>query len=135
MNPRDRAVAQVRPSRAGVGRGAARFRDHPRSIIGGAQRHGHAEGGAAGRRRDEMSKHLLVAMGGALAVLLLIAGIPDRASADGGGGGGGGGGGSEMPAKPEDRDYTAAVKAIDAGNFGAAIPLLEGVVARDGNNA
>ena len=42
---------------------------------------------------------------------------------------------SSASSKPEDRDYTAAVKAIDAGNFAAAIPLLEGVVARDGSNA
>ena len=79
-----------------------------------------------------MGKQWLTAMG-ALAVLLLVAGTPDRAGADGGGGGGGGG--SETPGKAEDRDYTAAVKAIEAGNFSAAIPLLEGVIARDGNNA
>jgi Flp pilus assembly protein TadD len=42
---------------------------------------------------------------------------------------------SDSPGKSEDPDYRAAVKAIDAGNFAAAIPLLEGVVARDGQNA
>jgi Flp pilus assembly protein TadD len=41
----------------------------------------------------------------------------------------------ESPGKSEDPDYRAAVKAIDAGNFAAAIPLLEGVVARDAKNA
>ena len=38
-------------------------------------------------------------------------------------------------AKPEDPAYTAGVKAIEAGNFGAARTLLEGVVARDPKNA
>jgi Flp pilus assembly protein TadD len=40
-----------------------------------------------------------------------------------------------MPAKAADPDYTAGVKAIDAGQFGAAIPLLQKAIARDGNNA
>ena len=35
----------------------------------------------------------------------------------------------------EDPDFTAAVKSIKRGNFAAAIPLLEAVVERDGNNA
>jgi len=80
-----------------------------------------------------MSKDLRAIVGGMLAVSLLIAGAPMPAS----GAGGGGGGGSEgsAPAKPEDRDYTAGVRAIEAGNFSAAIPLLEAVVARDGTNA
>jgi tetratricopeptide (TPR) repeat protein len=46
-----------------------------------------------------------------------------------------GAGGSEGPLRSEDRDYTAAVRAIDAGNFAAAIPLLEAAIARDANNA
>ncbi|MBM3217224.1 MAG: tetratricopeptide repeat protein [Candidatus Rokubacteria bacterium] len=37
--------------------------------------------------------------------------------------------------KPEDPDYAKAVKAIEAKQFAAAIPLLEGVVKRDGSNA
>jgi tetratricopeptide (TPR) repeat protein len=37
--------------------------------------------------------------------------------------------------RPEDPDYEAAVKEIKAARFAAAIPLLERVVARDGNNA
>jgi tetratricopeptide (TPR) repeat protein len=40
-----------------------------------------------------------------------------------------------MAAKPEDRDYTAAVKAIKAENFAKAIPLLEAVIQRDDKNA
>ena len=39
------------------------------------------------------------------------------------------------PGKAEDPDYTAGMKAIDSGNFLAAIPLLERVVERDGANA
>jgi Flp pilus assembly protein TadD len=35
----------------------------------------------------------------------------------------------------EDPEYTAALRAIDQGNFAAAIPMLERVVARDGSNA
>jgi tetratricopeptide (TPR) repeat protein len=40
-----------------------------------------------------------------------------------------------MTVKPVDRDYTAAVKAIEAEKFTTAIPLLEAVIARDGSNA
>jgi tetratricopeptide (TPR) repeat protein len=62
---------------------------------------------------------------------------PSLAWADGGGGGGGGGGGDMGggAAKPEDPDYTAAVKAIKAEKYAAAIPLLEAVVTRDNTNA
>ena len=76
----------------------------------------------------------LRALIGVLAVSLMITGV--AAPARGAGGGGGGGGGAETsPAKPEDKDYTAGVKAIEAGNYAAAIPLLEAVVARDSTNA
>src|SRR5262245_46733905 len=52
------------------------------------------------------------------------------------GAGGGGGDDARTPAgTPEDPDYTAAVKAIKAKNYGAAIPLLEGLVKRDDTNA
>ena len=37
--------------------------------------------------------------------------------------------------RPEDPDYAAGVKAIEAGQYAAAIPLLQKVVARDGTNA
>jgi Flp pilus assembly protein TadD len=37
--------------------------------------------------------------------------------------------------KPEDPNYAKAVKAIEAKQFAAAIPLLEDVVTRDANNA
>ena len=70
-----------------------------------------------------------------LALLLLVA-APHDARPDGGGGAGGGGGGADGPGgKVEDPEYTAGVKAIQAGRYGAAIPLLEGVVKRDGRNA
>src|SRR5256714_13393848 len=39
------------------------------------------------------------------------------------------------PEKAADPDYTAAVNAIKAEKFPAAIPLLEGVVKRDATNA
>jgi tetratricopeptide (TPR) repeat protein len=39
------------------------------------------------------------------------------------------------PGKTQDAAYTQAVRAIEAGQFKAAIPLLEGVVARDERNA
>ena len=39
------------------------------------------------------------------------------------------------PGKTQDAAYTQAVKAIDAEQFATAIPLLEGVVDRDGRNA
>jgi Flp pilus assembly protein TadD len=48
---------------------------------------------------------------------------------------GGDGTSSTTPAKPEDRDYTAGVKAIKAKEYGSAIKLLQGVVARDDKNA
>ena len=37
--------------------------------------------------------------------------------------------------RPEDPDYSAAVREIKASRFAAAIPMLERVVARDGTNA
>jgi tetratricopeptide (TPR) repeat protein len=71
------------------------------------------------------------------AVLLfaaLLNGLNGSAHAAGGGGGGGGDDGRGVY-KPKDPDYTAAVKAIKDGAFAQAIPLLEGVVARDSNDA
>ena len=65
-------------------------------------------------------------------VVVLIA-LPAPALADGGGGGGGGG--DEIRRKAEDPDYTAAVRAIEAGQFARAIPLLEGVTTREPSNA
>jgi tetratricopeptide (TPR) repeat protein len=46
-----------------------------------------------------------------------------------------GGGGMEAPVKPADPDYTAGVREIDAGQYAAAIPLLQKAIARDGANA
>ena len=63
----------------------------------------------------------VVALGAALAL------GPGPAGADG-----------DRPLAPrpgQDPAYTQAVSAIEAGQFKAAIPLLEGVVARDGRNA
>jgi len=64
---------------------------------------------------------------------VLTMGLPHGAMAAGGGG-------DDKPlssasAKPADPDYTAAVQAIKAEKFAAAIPLLEGVVKRDASNA
>jgi len=69
----------------------------------------------------------------ATVVLLLGAGLTDHARADGGGG-------SDSRenvsrGKPEDPDYTAAVRAIKADKYGEAIPLLQRVVGRDAKNA
>jgi tetratricopeptide (TPR) repeat protein len=66
-------------------------------------------------------------------LLILLVALPGPAGAAGGGGNGGAGSG--IAAKPEDPQYAAAVKAIKANQYARAIPLLEGVVARDGNNA
>ena len=65
-----------------------------------------------------------------LVLAVLVAGRPAPAGADGGGGGQG-----ADPTKPADPQYTAAVKAIKASEYAKAIPLLEGVVSRDGKNA
>jgi tetratricopeptide (TPR) repeat protein len=67
----------------------------------------------------------------AAALLTLTLGLSGLASADGGGGQGAIG----TPARPEDPQYTAAVRAIKAGEYTKAIPLLEGVTSRDGKNA
>lgn len=74
-----------------------------------------------------------VALRGAVAVALLTLGLSGIAGADGGGGGGQGAIGA--PTRAEDPQYTAAVKAIKAGEYAKAIPLLEGVTSRDGKNA
>jgi tetratricopeptide (TPR) repeat protein len=63
---------------------------------------------------------------------MLLTGIPVPATAVGGGGSITG---PDVPATREDPDYTAAVKAIKAENFAAAIPLLESVLRRDDRNA
>jgi tetratricopeptide (TPR) repeat protein len=80
-----------------------------------------------------MNAPLRTLIGIVLAVVVLVCGIPVPAGAAGGGGGGDGA--MTPPAKPEDPDYTAGVKAIEAGKFAAAIPLMEAVIARDGTNA
>jgi len=66
-------------------------------------------------------------------LLTLLVALPGPAGAAGGGGNGGGGSGAA--AKPEDPQYAAAVKAIKANQYAKAIPLLESVIARDGNSA
>ena len=62
-------------------------------------------------------------------VLFLVGSPPPAVNADGAGGT------PRVPAKPVDPDYTKAVASIKAGDFAAAIPLLESVVARDESNA
>jgi tetratricopeptide (TPR) repeat protein len=64
----------------------------------------------------------------------VLAVCPAVARADGAGGGGGGG--ADGPGgRAEDPDYGAGVRAIKAGQYAAAIPLLEAAVRRDGANA
>jgi len=69
----------------------------------------------------------VLALGGLLASGPTVAGAADTPTS--------GSGSSSTPARAEDPDYTAGVKAIKAENFAAAIPLLERVVARDASNA
>lgn len=77
-------------------------------------------------------------VGGAF-VAMAVLGIGSAALADGGGGGGGSettpARGTTTPGNSVDPEYTAAVRQIKADRFASAIPLLEGVVARDGKNA
>jgi tetratricopeptide (TPR) repeat protein len=77
----------------------------------------------------------LLGIGAVFGILALA--MPGLATADGGGGGEGAGDGTResRPGKAEDPQYGDAVKAIKGGKFAQAIPLLEGVVARDGTNA
>ncbi|HEX2500230.1 MAG TPA: tetratricopeptide repeat protein [Methylomirabilota bacterium] len=76
-------------------------------------------------------------VGLALAMLMTC---PSMVSAEGGGGSGGGGGGGgggeagEAAGKPADPDYAAGVKAIEAKQYAAAIPLLQKAISRDGTN-
>jgi len=70
-----------------------------------------------------------------LLTLLLGLGLTDLAAAAGGGGGGGDADMQQSRAKPDDPDYTAAVRAIKAERFADAIPLLENVVAKEPRNA
>lgn len=51
------------------------------------------------------------------------------------GGGGDGAPSRTAPNAPEDPDYAAAVKAINAGDYPGAIPLLQKSLARDDRNA
>jgi tetratricopeptide (TPR) repeat protein len=67
-------------------------------------------------------------------ILIALLMLPAAALADGGGGGGGGSA-PEFRTKPQDPEYTAAVKAIEGGQFARAIPLLEGVTKREPSNA
>ena len=83
-----------------------------------------------------MTRHV-VTLWIVLGLVSSVTPLPALAAGGGGGGGGGAGGGSDerMSSKPVDPDYTAAVKSIKAGQYPAAIGLLEGVVARDATNA
>ena len=69
---------------------------------------------------------------GFVALALLTPGLPAPVTAAGGGGENRSSG---TPAKAEDPQYTAAVQAIKAGDYGRAIPLLESVVSRDNKSA
>jgi Flp pilus assembly protein TadD len=74
--------------------------------------------------RPRVTRPLALAL--ALAALLAPTAPPARADGDRN---------PSATARAKDPDYATAVKAIDAGQFAAAIPLLEGVVARDQSNA
>ena len=80
-----------------------------------------------------MKAHRSFMLCSALALVALVAVSPLRAYAAGGGGGDSAG--PATRAKPDDPDYTAAVRAIKAEKYATAIPLLQGVVARDNLNA
>jgi len=70
-------------------------------------------------------------------LMVLLAMVPALAWAagDGGGGAGGSGGGRGGPPGATDPDYAAAVKAIQAGDYAAAIPRLRAYVGRAPNDA
>ena len=78
-----------------------------------------------------LTPHRYVALLVVLLLTLLAIALPGPAGAAGGGGGEG----ATTSAKPEDPQYTAAVKAIKANEYAKAIPLLQGVVSRDDKNA
>ncbi len=78
---------------------------------------------------------LLTLLRSALLAVLTLALLTVAPPPPAGAAGGGGSEGASTPAKPEDPQYTAAVKAIKANEYAKAIPLLEGVVARDDKNA
>ncbi len=63
-----------------------------------------------------------------LAVALLAAGTPNASKANDTGS-------SASSSRAEDPDYTAAARAIKAGSYASAVPLLEGVVKREPSNA
>jgi tetratricopeptide (TPR) repeat protein len=70
----------------------------------------------------------------ATAILVLGAGLSNRALADGGGGGGDERS-DRLRATPADPDYAAGVTAIKADRFAEAIPLLQRAIGRDPRNA
>lgn len=69
--------------------------------------------------------------GSLLAISIALVSLPVPAIAAGGGGGIR----NSQPAKVEDAEYTAAVKAIRAEDYPSAIRLFQRVVARDSQNA
>ncbi len=77
------------------------------------------------------TSHRVSRLLGVLLLTLLAIALPGPAGADGGGGSQG----AATSGKPEDPQYTAAVKAIKANEYAKAIPLLQGVVSRDDKNA
>ena len=79
------------------------------------------------------SRFLLLAV--LLLTLLVAPAGPAGAAGGGGGGGGNGGSGAGASGKSEDPQYAEGVKAIKAKEYAKAIPLFEGVISRDGNNA
>jgi tetratricopeptide (TPR) repeat protein len=85
------------------------------------------EAGRNARRTEE--KNMVIRSFCCVLVLAGLLGLPAVGAPDGGGG-------SDRTATDrQDPDYTAAVKAIKAGDFPTAIRLLQGVTGRDGKNA
>src|SRR5206468_4960728 len=85
---------------------------------------------SARRGRAKMRRLRQTVLCTVAALAALVASIPVPSHADGGGGGDATSS-RVVRLKPVDPDYTKATKAIKAGDFAAAIPLLERVVARD----
>lgn len=82
------------------------------------------------RPRKTIEIRILWRVWTALALMGFLVGAPTTGFGDGPGGSS-----PSFPGRREDPEYTAAVKAVNAGDYAAAIRLLQAVVAKDGANA
>src|SRR5436190_23669540 len=121
-----RARSSMRWPRQGTWRVAGRFDARRRIGCATAQMTGGVDMRIRAQRRVRVAVTVILVVFSALATA-----VPHRAFAAGGGGDDR----ASTPARADDPDYTAAVKAIKTDKFAAAIPLLEGVVKRDATNA